>query len=148
MARPTVAGLPPAQALTHAPCAPRPPGETPWAEGVLALAGLGDECEGGMADIYGLAMAGRRMMDFPGRKLAAELGDVSFSAVQRIWRKHGVRPHRLDTHMVSNDLDFQTKAGDVIGLNCTFVNRPVQVQNNLESQRRQYALVDRARQLG
>src|SRR5262245_19015893 len=29
------------------------------------------------------------------RKLAAELGDVSFSAVQRIWRKHGVRPHRL-----------------------------------------------------
>ncbi len=31
------------------------------------------------------------------RKLAAELGDVSFSAVQRIWRKHGVRPHRLDT---------------------------------------------------
>jgi len=29
------------------------------------------------------------------RKLAGELGDVSFSAVQRIWRKHGVRPHRL-----------------------------------------------------
>ena len=25
------------------------------------------------------------------RKLAAELGDVSFSAVQRIWRKHGFR---------------------------------------------------------
>ena len=50
------------------------------------------------------------------RKLAAELGDVSFSAVQRIWRKHGVRPHRLDTHMVSNDPDFETKAADVIGL--------------------------------
>jgi hypothetical protein len=28
------------------------------------------------------------------RKLAAELGDVSFSTVQRIWRKHG-EPHRL-----------------------------------------------------
>ena len=50
------------------------------------------------------------------RKLASELGDVSFSAVQRIWRKHGVRPHRLDTHMVSNDPDFETKAADVIGL--------------------------------
>ncbi|MBK7060189.1 MAG: IS630 family transposase [Rubrivivax sp.] len=50
------------------------------------------------------------------RKLANELGDVSFSAVQRIWRKHGVRPHRLDTHMVSNDPDFETKAADVIGL--------------------------------
>ncbi len=44
------------------------------------------------------------------RKLAAELGDASFSAVQRIWRKHGVRPHRLDTHMVSNDPDFEAKA--------------------------------------
>ena len=50
------------------------------------------------------------------RKLANELGDVSFSAVQRIWRKHGLRPHRLDTHMVSNDPDFETKAADVIGL--------------------------------
>ena len=56
------------------------------------------------------------------RKLAAELGDVSFSAVQRIWRKHGVRPHRLDTHMVSNDPDFETKAADVIGL---YLNPPV-----------------------
>ena len=50
------------------------------------------------------------------RKLANELGDVSFSAVQRIWRKHGVRSHRPDTHMVSNDPDFETKAADVIGL--------------------------------
>jgi transposase len=50
------------------------------------------------------------------RKLADELGDVSFSAVQRIWRKHGVRPHRLDTHMVSDDPDFETKAAEVIGL--------------------------------
>jgi transposase len=55
------------------------------------------------------------------RKLAAELGDVSFSAVQRIWRKHGVRPHRLDSHMVSNDPDFETKAADVIGL---YLNPP------------------------
>src|SRR5436190_17855602 len=30
------------------------------------------------------------------RKLAAELGDVSFSTVQRIWRKHGLQPHRLE----------------------------------------------------
>jgi len=55
------------------------------------------------------------------RKLAAELGDVSFSAVQRIWRKHAIRPHRLDTHMVSNDPDFETKAADVIGL---YLNPP------------------------
>ena len=55
------------------------------------------------------------------RKLAAELGDVSFSAVQRIWRKHNVRPHRLERHMVSNDPDFETKAADVIGL---YLNPP------------------------
>lgn len=50
------------------------------------------------------------------RKLAAELGDVSFSAVQRIWRKHGVQPHRLECHLISNDPDFEVKAADVIGL--------------------------------
>ena len=54
-------------------------------------------------------------------KLAAELGDVSVTAVQRIWRKHGVRPQRLDRHMVSNDPDFETKAADVIGL---YLNPP------------------------
>ena len=55
------------------------------------------------------------------RKLAAELGDVSFSTVQRIWRKHGLQPHRLERHMVSNDPDFESKAADVIGL---YLNPP------------------------
>ncbi len=55
------------------------------------------------------------------RKLAEELGDVSFSTVQRIWRAHGVRPHRLERHMVSNDPEFETKAADVIGL---YLNPP------------------------
>lgn len=55
------------------------------------------------------------------RKLAAELGDFSFSAVQRIWRKHGLQPHRLERHLVSNAPDFETKAADVIGL---YLNPP------------------------
>lgn len=55
------------------------------------------------------------------RKLASELGDVSSSAIHRIWQKHGVRPHRLERHMVSNDPDFETKAADVIGL---YLNPP------------------------
>jgi transposase len=54
-------------------------------------------------------------------KPAAELGDVSVSTVQGIWRKHGVRPHRLERHMISNDPDFETKAADVIGL---YLNPP------------------------
>jgi hypothetical protein len=36
--------------------------------------------------------------------------------VQRIWRTHDVRPHRFETHMVSNDPGFGAKAADVIGL--------------------------------
>jgi transposase len=55
------------------------------------------------------------------RKLAAELGDISFMTVQRIWNKHGVRPRRLERHMVSNDPDFETKAANVIGL---YLNPP------------------------
>ncbi len=55
------------------------------------------------------------------RKLAAELGDISFMTVQRIWQKHGIRPHRLRQHMISNDPDFEAKAADVIGL---YLNPP------------------------
>lgn len=54
------------------------------------------------------------------RRLAAELG-ISFMDVQRIWRRHELRPHRLKRHMVSNDPDFETKAADVIGL---YLNPP------------------------
>jgi transposase len=54
-------------------------------------------------------------------KLAAELGDVSCSTIQRIWRKHGLRPQRLERHMISNDPDFEAKAADVIGL---YLNPP------------------------
>lgn len=55
------------------------------------------------------------------RKLAAALGDISFMTVQRIWKKHGIRPHRLRRHMISNDPDFEAKAADVIGL---YLNPP------------------------
>lgn len=55
------------------------------------------------------------------RKLAAELGDISFMTVLRIWQKHGIRPHRLRRHMISNDPDFEAKAADVIGL---YLNPP------------------------
>lgn len=54
-------------------------------------------------------------------KLSAALGDVSVSTVQRIWRKHNLRPQRLQKHMVSNDPDFEAKAADVIGL---YLNPP------------------------
>src|SRR6218665_3950452 len=50
------------------------------------------------------------------RKLAAELGgDISHMTVARIWAKHGLKPHRLECYLASNDPDFETKAADVIG---------------------------------
>jgi transposase len=51
-----------------------------------------------------------------GRKLALELGDVSHMTIARVWSKHGIRPHRVEGYMSSNDGDFETKAADVIGL--------------------------------
>ncbi len=51
------------------------------------------------------------------RKLAAELGgDISHMTVARIWIKHGIKPHRLEGYLASNDPDFEAKAADVIGL--------------------------------
>ena len=49
------------------------------------------------------------------RKLARHLG-ISKDAVHRVWRAAGVRPHRLERYMASNDPDFERKAADIIGL--------------------------------
>jgi transposase len=49
------------------------------------------------------------------RKLASQLG-ISKDTVQRIWRKAGLRPHRLERYMASDDPEFERKAADIIGL--------------------------------
>jgi hypothetical protein len=50
------------------------------------------------------------------RKLAAKLGDISHMTIARIWTKHGIKPHRLEGYLASNDPAFEIKAADVIGL--------------------------------
>src|SRR6266446_8317362 len=54
------------------------------------------------------------------RKLGAHL-DVSHMMVARVWRKHGLQPHRMERYMASNDPDFEKKAADIIGL---YLNPP------------------------
>src|SRR5262245_54445181 len=54
------------------------------------------------------------------RKLGATLG-ISHMMVARIWAKHGLKPHRLERYMASDDPDFEAKAADVIGL---YLNPP------------------------
>ena len=47
------------------------------------------------------------------RKLAGELGDISHMTVSRIWAKHGIKPHRVEGYLASNDPDFEVKAAEV-----------------------------------
>jgi transposase len=49
------------------------------------------------------------------RKLASALR-VSKDAVHRVWREAGLRPHRLERYMASDDPEFEAKAADIIGL--------------------------------
>src|SRR5205807_684647 len=43
------------------------------------------------------------------RRLAEHLG-VSHMMVARVWRKHGLKPQRIERYMASNDPDFEKKA--------------------------------------
>jgi transposase len=49
------------------------------------------------------------------RKMAAAVG-VSPATVHRIWAKAGLKPHRLDRYMASNDPAFEQKAAEIIAL--------------------------------
>src|SRR6266851_1081024 len=49
------------------------------------------------------------------RKLGAHL-EVSHMMVARVWRKHGLQPHRMERYMASNDPEFESKAAEIIGL--------------------------------
>lgn len=49
------------------------------------------------------------------RRLAKEVG-LSHATVHRIWQKHDLQPHRIETFKFSRDPAFETKLADVIGL--------------------------------
>jgi transposase len=46
----------------------------------------------------------------------AEVSGISVSSVQRIWRAHGLQPHRMRQFKLSNDPHFAAKLRDVVGL--------------------------------
>ena len=37
-------------------------------------------------------------------------------AIQRVWKAHGLQPHRLETFKLSRDKQFVEKLRDVVGL--------------------------------
>jgi len=49
------------------------------------------------------------------RTLAPVVG-LSHTQVHRIWRAHGLKPHRQETFKVSTDPQFLSKLDDVVGL--------------------------------
>ena len=46
----------------------------------------------------------------------AKVQGISVSSVQRIWRRHGLQPHRTRQFKLSNDPQFAAKLRDIIGL--------------------------------
>jgi transposase len=48
--------------------------------------------------------------------MMAKATGISVSSVQRIWRNHGLQPHRVRQFKLSNDPDFIPKLRDVVGL--------------------------------
>ncbi len=54
------------------------------------------------------------------RSMAATVG-ISESSVRRIWRSHGLKPHRVDRFKLSNDPLFAEKLEDIVGL---YLNPP------------------------
>ena len=55
-----------------------------------------------------------------GAAMAETIG-ISVSSVQRIWRVHGLQPHRVRQFKLSNDPQFAAKLRDIVGL---YVNPP------------------------
>ena len=53
--------------------------------------------------------------------MMAKAAGISASSVQRIWRAHGLQPHRVRQFKLSNDPNFVDKLHDVVGL---YVNPP------------------------
>ncbi len=54
------------------------------------------------------------------RTMAREAG-ISEASVRRIWRAHGLKPHRVESFKISRDPEFAAKLEDIVGL---YLNPP------------------------
>ena len=51
----------------------------------------------------------------------AQAAGISEASVRRIWHSHGLKPHRVESFKISNDLEFAEKLQDIVGL---YLNPP------------------------
>jgi transposase len=49
-------------------------------------------------------------------RVMAKVAGISLTSVQRIWKTHGLAPHRIRTFKLSNDPKFGAKVRDIVGL--------------------------------
>lgn len=73
------------------------------------------------------------------RSMAVAVG-VSDSSVLRIWRAHGLKPHRVETFKVSNDPNFAAKLEAIVGL---YLNPPEQAIVLCADEKSQVQALDR-----
>ena len=90
------------------------------------LAGLTDELKRGRGDGITAADEARilaatqkappqPLTHWTSRRLAKKLG-YSHATIARVWKRAGIKPHRLERYTSSPDPDFEQKAADIIGL--------------------------------
>jgi transposase len=67
--------------------------------------------------VVGLTLAGPppAATHWTGAAMAEAVG-ISVSSVQRVWRAHGLQPHRVRQFKLSNDPQFVAKLRDIVGL--------------------------------
>ena len=51
----------------------------------------------------------------------AQAAGISEASVRRVWRAHGLKPHRVRTFKLSNHPEFVEKLEDIVGL---YLNPP------------------------
>ena len=55
--------------------------------------------------------------------------------VHRVWKEAGLKPHRIERYLASDDPDFESKAADIIGL---YLNPPQHAAVFCVDERRQF----------
>lgn len=73
--------------------------------------------------------------------MAQQVQGVSETTVRRIWKQHGLRPHRVSTFKVSHDPQFVQKLIDVVGL---YLNPPDQALVFCVDEKSQIQALDRS----
>ncbi len=73
-------------------------------------------------------------------RLMAKIARVSLTSLQRIWRAHGLAPHRIRTFKLSNDPKFAAKVRDIVGL---YVDPPAHAVILSVDERSQIQALDR-----